>query len=101
QQVTGGRPRAGNYPREGRGPDVMLRRRAARLFTWCVEDSGSPVHVVEASVAVPAGHPHLTTLPGDEGSFLDVNGEEVPSFRRPPPAHGLDRGCRGLSQRLI
>src|SRR5713226_7655897 len=73
----------------------------SNLLTWFVEDGGSARHVVEATVAVPASHLHLPSFPRDEGGILDVDGEEVPSFRRLPTARGLDRAGSDFSLRLV
>src|SRR6266566_1190370 len=39
-----------------------MRGATEYLYTRFVEDSGSPPHVVEATVAASVGHPHLPTL---------------------------------------
>jgi hypothetical protein len=44
-----------------------------------LQDSGSSPHVLKATLAGPAGHPHLSTLPRDESGVLNIDGEEVPS----------------------
>src|SRR6266849_2358335 len=80
---------------------IVPSGRAMRLTTRVVQDGGSSLQVVKATLAVPAGHSQLSTLPRNESGVLNINGIEVPSLRWPPTTRGRDRvGC-GLPQHLV